>query len=99
MGERPGVKIVADLANKSAVRAELQQLGGGCSVGRTRRVAAGKDENVSLGVHRHARGLAQIKVRRQLYEIGNGLVADLGRRLGQKRSAEQKTQGQQGISH
>jgi hypothetical protein len=78
MGERPGVKIVADLANKLAVRTKLQELRGGCSIGWSGRVSAGKDKDVPFGVDGDARHFAEIQVGRKLEKIRNGTIADLG---------------------
>ena len=62
----PCVEIVADLAKVGAVGGELEELGGGCTVGRAGGVAAREDEDVSLGVDGYAGGFAEIDVRRKL---------------------------------
>ena len=72
MGERPGVEILADLADELAVGAELQDLRRGVAVGRAgARAAARVDEDVALGVDRDAGDLAEVHVVRQLQQIGH----------------------------
>ena len=88
--ERPGIQMMADLANEFAVGAELQKLCGARPIGGAGGVAAREDEDVSLGVHRHARDFAEIDVRREFQKIGNRLVPDLGRLLSKKRNTEQE---------
>ncbi len=69
--ERPGVEVLADLADEAAVAIELEDLRGGGAEGVGDGAAARIDVDVALGVHRDARGLAQMHVRRQLDEIRN----------------------------
>jgi hypothetical protein len=54
---------------------------GACTIGWTGGVATGEYEDVSLGVHRHAGGLAEIQVRRKLKEIGNRVKRNFRCRL------------------
>ena len=60
--ERPGVEVVADLANIFAVRAEFQKLRGAGRVGRSGGVAARENEDVSLGIDGHAGDFAEIQI-------------------------------------
>ena len=62
MREGPGVKIVADFADKSAVGGELQELGGGSSVGGAGGIATGEDEDVAFGVDGDAGDFAEMDV-------------------------------------
>ena len=67
--ELEAVVALADLADVVAVLIELEQ----ARVG-----AARVDEDMSLGVGRHAHGFAQIQTRRKLQEIRHRVVGDLG---------------------
>ena len=82
VGVGPGVEILADLAQKTPVGCEFQQLRGGGSVGGSGGAAAGEDENVPFRIDRNPRHFAQIDVRRQPDEVGNGLIGDFGHRRG-----------------
>ena len=62
--ERPGVEIVADLANEFAVGIELQELSGACTIGGADGVTARKHEHVSVGVYGHTRDLPEVDVGR-----------------------------------
>ena len=82
VGIRPGVEVLADLAQERAVVVEFQKLRGGVAEGRTlARAAARIDEDVALGVDRDARDLAEVQVGRQLQEVGHRLVGNFRRRL------------------
>src|ERR1700730_355505 len=84
---------MADLADKFAVGAEFQQLGGGGRVGGALGVAALADENVPLGIDRHSGNFAEIHVCRQLQHIGHGIKGNLGHALLYvSQGAEQKEQ-------
>ena len=73
VGERPGVKIAADLAQVLSVRIEFQQLRGRRAIGRSRRAAAREDEHMALGVDRDPGRLAEIHVGRKLEEVWRGV--------------------------
>ena len=75
--ERPGVEVLADLANEVAVGVELEQLRRGRGVRRAGRVAAREHEHVALGVDRDAGRLAEVEVLRQLERVGNRIEGDL----------------------
>src|ERR1700745_3802599 len=60
VGEGPGIKVVADFADETAVGAELQKLGGGSAVRLPGGIAARKDGYVSLGIDGSARRYSQI---------------------------------------
>ena len=81
VGEGPGVEVVADLAEVVAVGVELEELRGGCAVGGAGGVAAGEDEDVALGVDGYAGSFAEVDVRRELQEVGDGVEGDLRDRL------------------
>jgi hypothetical protein len=74
----PGVEIAADLAEVGAVGGELEELGGGGSVGWAGGVAAGEDEDVAPGVDGYAGGFAEIEVGREFEEVGDGVEGDFG---------------------
>src|SRR5437763_8257260 len=82
--------MMADLANEFAVSAELEKLCGTRPIGGAGGVATREDEDVSLGVHRHACDLAEIDIRREFQKIGNRLVSDLGRVLSEKRNTHDR---------
>ena len=82
--------MMADLANEFAVGAELEKLCGTRPIGGAGGVATREDEDVSLGVHRHACDLAEIDIRREFQKIGNRLVSDLGRVLSEKRNTHEE---------
>jgi len=69
---------VADLAKVGAVGGELEELGGAGSVSWTGGVAAGEDEDVSLGVDGDAGGFAEKEVGRELDEIRDGVEGNFG---------------------
>ena len=73
----PGVEPVADLAQELAIRRELEKLRGAGGIGWSARVATRENENVSLGIDRHASNFAEIHVRRKLQEFGHRLIRDL----------------------
>jgi hypothetical protein len=105
MRKRPGVKVLADLADEAAVGIELPQLGGGIGEGRpVARSATVEDENVALGIDRDAGRLAHIEIGRQLEEIGHRVVGDergrlLRRLLGHGGRAQQRDNGEQKVLH
>jgi hypothetical protein len=65
-------EVVADFAQKFAVRAELQKLCRGGGVGRTGGVAAVQHEDMALRVHRDPADFAEIHVIGKLQRIGHG---------------------------
>src|SRR2546426_10677236 len=69
MAERPGVQVLADLANERSVGIELEQLRRGGGVGRARGVAARQHEDVTLRIHRDAGDFAEVQVLRQLQRV------------------------------
>ena len=81
MRERPGIKVLADLADEGAVRPELEQLRGGRAVGRPRGVAAREDEYVALRIDRDAGHLAEVEIGRELDRIGHRLERNFRHRL------------------
>jgi hypothetical protein len=82
VGVGPGVEIVADLADVRAVGGELEELGCGGSVGWAGGVAAGEDEDVTLGVDRDAGSFAEIEVRREFEEVGDRVEGNFRDGLG-----------------
>jgi hypothetical protein len=80
VSERPGVEILADLADEAAVTIELENLRRCGAEGVGYSAATRIDVDVALGVHRDARCLAQVHVRRQLDEVRNRLEVELWRR-------------------
>ena len=70
MRERPGVEIVADLAQELSVGVELEQLRGRGTVGRACGVAARKDEDMLLGIDGDAGDLAEVHVGRKFKKSG-----------------------------
>ena len=76
VGEGPSIEIMADLAQKFAVGAELEKLRRGGGIGRAGGVAARQDEDVALGIDRDAADLAEIEVVRQLQRIGQGVEVE-----------------------
>jgi hypothetical protein len=74
--ERPGIEIVADLAQKLAVGVELQELRRGSGIGRPGGVASGQYEDMALGVHRDPTDFAQIHVVGKLQRIGHRFEMD-----------------------
>src|SRR5712692_3099413 len=99
VGEGPGVKIVANLAEKLAVRGEFQELRGARGVGRASGIAASEDEDVSLGIDSHAGNFTEIDVGRKLQDVGDGMIPNLGRLLGGDRDGEQEKQNENGTIH
>ncbi len=78
MRERPGVEVLADLADELAVRREFEELRGGVAVGGAQAAAAARiDEHMAFRVHRDARRFTEIHVGRQLQEIRHGIERDL----------------------
>ncbi len=78
VAERPGVQVLADLADELAVGAEFQQLRCRRRIGGAAGVAARQHEHVSLGIDGDAGGLAEIHVGRQLQRIDDGVESDCG---------------------
>ena len=94
--EGPGVQVPADLADEVALPVEFEQLRGRRRVRRARGIAARKNEDMPLGVHRDARYFAQIQVLRQLERVGalerndrNSVLRERGRREQHEQSGEQ----------
>src|SRR5258708_39958059 len=81
MSERPGVEVLADLADEGAVGREFEKLRGGGEKGVPRGVAARQDENVAPGIHRDAGDFAEIHVFRQLEDVRHRLERDDRHRL------------------
>src|SRR6185295_5724744 len=80
--ERPRVEALADLADELAVLVELEELARRAAVRRAHRaVGARVDEDVALRVDRDAGVLAEVQVRRQLEEVGDGVERNLRHRL------------------
>ena len=78
VGERPGVKVVADLAQKPAIGVELQKLRSARAVGRASAIATREHEDVSLGIDRHTRHFAEIQIGRKFQQIGHRLILNFG---------------------
>src|SRR2546423_226542 len=76
----PGMEVLAALADEAAVAVEFENLRGRGAERVGDGAAARIDVDVALGVHRHARGFAQVHVRRQLDEIRHRVERKLGRR-------------------
>jgi len=83
---------VADFEAVFADGGELKELRGARSVGRPSAVAAGEDEDVSLGVDRNTSDLAEMNVGRKLQKIGDGEVTEFRRLLRERRRGYKKTQ-------
>jgi hypothetical protein len=81
MREGPGVEIVADFAEIFSVGGEFEELRGGGSVSGAGGIAAREDEDMAFGVDGDADGFAEKEVGGELEKVGNGAVADFGRRL------------------
>src|SRR5262245_27259642 len=81
MREGPGIEILSDLSDVLTVRSEFEDLRGGCAVCRPGCVAAVENKNVSLRVHCHARGFAEMQIRWELEDVGNRVEWDFGNRL------------------
>ena len=67
--KRPGVEVMANLANEFSVGAKLEELRGGGTVGWSRGAAARKNNNVPFRIERDSRSFAKIKVRRKLEKV------------------------------
>src|SRR5262249_23283553 len=94
MRERPGVEVLAALAEEHAVAVEFQNLRGSIAVGRAAAGAAACiDVDVPLGVDGDAGNLAEMHIRRKLQQVRDRIVGNFGRRLlGQCRRAQQYEQ-------
>src|SRR5262249_49273054 len=101
MGERPGVEVLADLADEVAVAVEFQDLRGGGAKRVGDRAAARIDVDVALGIRRHAGGFAEVHVRRQLDEVRDRIELQLRRRrrLRKRRRTEQHQESGEPWSH
>jgi hypothetical protein len=91
--------MVADFAEKFSVGRKFKELSGSGGIRRSSRVAAGKDEDVALRIDGDASGFAEINIRRKFQEIGDGVEANFGRLLGEKRSGGEKEQNKKGALH
>ncbi len=70
--ERPGVEALADFPQELALGTELEQLRRGGRIGRTAGAVRSREhEDVALGIHGHARDLAEIHPGRKLEEVRN----------------------------
>src|SRR5206468_2085880 len=69
MREGPGVEIVADLADESAVRKKLEELRSAGSVSGAGAIAAREDENMAFRIDGDANGFAEMGIRRELQKI------------------------------
>src|SRR5713101_4808363 len=65
----PNDQALADLADEFPVGRELEQLRGGRRVRRSRGIAARKNENAPLRIHRDPGHLAEVQVLRQLKRV------------------------------
>src|SRR5712664_4131250 len=88
--EGPGVEVVADFAEKFSVGSEFEELRGTRSIGGAGAVGTGEDEDVSFRIDGDAGGFAEMEIGRKFQEVGNRVVADFGRLLGEKRSGHEK---------
>src|SRR5713226_9063397 len=99
LGEGPGVEVVADLADEFSVGSKLEELRGAGCIGRAGAVAAREDEDVAFGIDGDASDFAEMDVGRKLQEVGNGVEANFGGLLGEKRSGHEKKQNKKGAFH
>src|SRR5262249_36267478 len=98
--ERPGVEVLADLADELAVGREFVKLRGGVAEGGSLAAAAArKDEDMSLRIDRDAGGLAEMHVGRQLQEVGHRLVGNLWHLLRERRRTRERYQSEQPTTH
>jgi hypothetical protein len=96
MPVRPGIQIPADLADIAAVGREFQDLRGGGGEGRPGHVAARIDEDMALGIHRHAGDLAEMQVVGKLEKVRHRVERDLRHRLLRERGcADERDERQQ----
>jgi hypothetical protein len=81
MGERPGVEVLADLADELAVRCEFQELRGGVAIGGAGAAAATRiDKYIALRIPGDAGGLTEVHIGRHLRKFGtesNGICGTL----------------------
>src|SRR5436309_14587708 len=90
MPEGPRVQVLADLAEVTTIRTELQELRSRCPERRASRIAARQNKNVFLGIDRDSCCFAKIRVRRKLQRIVNRVVSnDRSRLLCERRPAQQ----------
>src|SRR5258707_398101 len=99
MGEGPGVKIVTDFARKIFMGRKFEELRGSGGVRRSGGVAAGEHKDVTLGINGNAGGFAEINIWRKFQKIGDRVVANFRRLLGEKRSGHEKEQNKNGAFH
>jgi hypothetical protein len=100
VAERPGVKVLADLAEEFPLSIEFQQLRRRRGIGRSAGVAARQYENVAFRIERHAGHFAEIHIVRQFQRIGNGIKGDDGDCLLRKgRWRDQQHQSNQPMPH
>src|SRR5262249_51602550 len=85
--------------NEDAVRVELEKLGRGGAEGIGNSAAARVDEDVSLGVHRHAGCFAEVHVGRKLEQVGDGIELQFCRLLCERRWGGQQHQSDEPFSH
>src|SRR5712664_3607128 len=97
--EGPGVEVVADFAEKFSVGSEFEELRGTRSIGGAGAVGTGEDEDVSFRIDGDAGGFAEMEIGRKFQEVGNRVVADFGRLLGEKRNSHEKKQNEDGAFH
>src|SRR5437016_4311224 len=92
---------MADLPQKFSICAKFQKLRSPGPISRTASIAAREDEDVSLGIHGHARSFAQIYIGWQLQKIRNRAEPQFrhGRLLGKKRTSQREQQGNDEGSH
>src|SRR5580698_7297700 len=91
MRKRPRVQVVPNLAKIRPIRPKLQKLRCARAVGRPGCIAARKDEDVSLRIHRHACSLAQIDIRRQLQKVRNRIEGNLRHSLSKQTRRHSET--------
>src|SRR5262249_11386584 len=93
----PGIEVVANLAQKSSVSVEFEELCRCGTVRRTSRIPAREHEDMAFRIHRDTGNFAKIEIAWEVQEIGHGAVLNLGyprglrrKRTGGMRNSQEK---------
>ena len=76
MRERPGVEVMADLAQIIAVGVELEQLRRRRAIGWAGRVPSMQHEDMALRIERDAGNFAEVEIGRQMQKVRRGFIRD-----------------------
>src|SRR5205807_9969923 len=88
--KRPSIEMMANFAEKLSVRAEFQELRGGCAISGPRGAAAREHKNMSFRIDRHAGDFAKVEIRGKLQKVRRGVETDFRRLLRKRRRGKEQ---------